>query len=49
MTNLIQWLTGEDTPAAPAEDDAPIDILADSRDALPPHVRQFLDLKAASD
>ncbi len=48
MTGLIEWLTGDDTRSKGAEDDASIDILAEGRDTLPPHVLQFLELKASA-
>ncbi len=48
MTSLIQWFTGDGQPAAPIDDEPSIDILAENREALPAHVQEFLDQKAAA-
>jgi len=48
MTNLIQWFTGEGHPAAPVDDEATIEMLAETCSALPAHVQEFLDQKAAA-
>lgn len=48
MTTLIQWFTGENQPADAIDDEAETQILAESRDALPAHVQEFLDLKASA-
>lgn len=45
MTTLIQWFTGDSQSEGP-DDEAPVEILAETRDALPAHVQEFLDLKA---
>ena len=47
MTTLIQWFTGEGQPAE-IDDDDEAQILSENRDALPAHVQEFLDLKAAA-
>lgn len=47
MTTLIQWFTGDSQTEGPDEE-AAVDILAESRDALPAHVQEFLDLKASA-
>lgn len=46
MTSLIQWFTGEGHPADADDDDA--EVLSETRDALPAHVQEFLELKAAA-
>lgn len=48
MTSLIQWFTGDGQPAEADALEAEADILAETRDALPAHVQEFLELKAAS-
>lgn len=48
MTTLIQWFTGDGQPATAPDDDAQVDILAETRDALPSHVQEFLELKASA-
>lgn len=48
MASLIQWFTGEGQQAEARDDEGQIDILADTRDALPAHVQEFLELKASA-
>ncbi len=48
MTSLIQWFTGDSAPAEAETAEAEADILAETRDALPAHVQEFLDLKAST-
>ncbi|MFT3810243.1 MAG: hypothetical protein QM698_10025 [Micropepsaceae bacterium] len=48
MTTLIQWFTGENQPAEAPDDEADTQILAETRDALPAHVQEFLTLKATA-
>ncbi len=48
MTTLIQWFTGEGQQAEALDDETQVDILAESRDALPAHVQEFLELKASA-
>ncbi len=48
MTTLIQWFTGEGQPAEAVDDDAEVQLLSENRDALPAHVQEFLELKAAA-
>lgn len=48
MTTLIQWFTGEGQPATALDDDAQVDMLAETRDAIPAHVQEFLALKATA-
>jgi len=48
MTTLIQWFTGDNQPADTLDDEAETQILAETRDALPAHVQEFLTLKATA-
>lgn len=48
MTSLIQWFTGDGQTAEPAGDETDPEVLSETRDALPAHVQEFLDLKAAA-
>lgn len=48
MTTLIQWFTGEGQAVPAVDDDAEAQFLAESRDALPAHVQEFLELKASA-